>query len=361
MRISTVVVIIVALSAVLGCTQAPEQIYVTATPHPRVATETAEARAQAEQQMQASIRATVAALVPTQEPASSIQTKVAEALASLQPTPDALSTETQQGRPSLFGDPTPAATITSQASDLAEAAPERGIGLAKNGDYPEALEELETAQRLHGGRSEGAEIWLSWVQNELGNTEAALRHQENAAALREGGELPDSTPIPATPHPETVINTIQPPVAPTPTPSPTTYGAGKNCDQLLRNQLVFQRGASTAGRMQEVIRQIQAQRDNCVSEVWDPQVNDTNNFGTTGRWDSAANAQRQDNPLVGDLTVPTGLFRGAAATDSVRATSGRDSGNNIIVYWNAIPAMAPSDGAICWMFSSRLNQWDENY
>ena len=43
---------------------------------------------------------------------------------------------------------------------------------------------------------------------------------------------------------------------------------GDNCDQLLRNQLVFQRGASTAGRMGEVIRQIQAQRDNCVSELW---------------------------------------------------------------------------------------------
>ena len=31
-----------------------------------------------------------------------------------------------------------------------------------------------------------------------------------------------------------------------------------DCDQLLRNQLVFQRGASTYGRMNEVIRQIQA-------------------------------------------------------------------------------------------------------
>ena len=93
MRISTVILIIVTLSAVLGCTQAPEQIYVTATTHPRVATETAEARAETERQMQESIRATVAAIVPTAEPASVTQTKVAEILETLQPTPDTLPTD----------------------------------------------------------------------------------------------------------------------------------------------------------------------------------------------------------------------------------------------------------------------------
>ena len=117
MRISTAVLIIVTMSAVLGCTQAPEQIYVTATPDPRVLSATAEARAETERQVQESIRATVAAIVPTPEPTSSLQTKVAEALATTQPTEDI-----------LFGDPTPTATITGQASDPARAALERGIG-----------------------------------------------------------------------------------------------------------------------------------------------------------------------------------------------------------------------------------------
>ena len=132
---------------------------------------------------------------------------------------------------------------------------------------------------------------------------------------------------------------------------------GANCDQLLKNQLVFQRGASTAGRMGEVIRQIQATRDNCVSEMWDPQVNDTNNFGTTGCWDPAP--VRSENPSVGDLTVPTGLFAGALPASEVRGTSGRDSSNNIIVYWSS--GDGPSDNAVCWMYVSRLNNWDENY
>ena len=179
-RTSIAVLIIVTLSAVLGCTQAPEPVHVTATLHPRVATETAEARAETERQVQESISATVAAIVPTPEPASSLQTKVAEALATTQLTEDIPPTETPQGRSSLFGDPTPAATITSQASDPARVALERGMDLAKNGHYAEALEELETAQRLHGGRSEEAEAWLNWVQNELGNTE--------------GGELPNRHP-----------------------------------------------------------------------------------------------------------------------------------------------------------------------
>ena len=102
MRTSIAVLIIVTMSAVLGCTQTPEPVYVTATTHPIVATETAEARAETERQMQVDIRAAVAALVPTPEPASFIQTKVAEALATTQPT------ETPQGgKASLFGTQTP--------------------------------------------------------------------------------------------------------------------------------------------------------------------------------------------------------------------------------------------------------------
>ena len=49
---------------------------------------------------------------------------------------------------------------------------------------------------------------------------------------------------------------------------------GDDCDQLLRNQLKFQRAASTEGRMNEVIRSIQNQRDSCVVELWDPEVDD---------------------------------------------------------------------------------------
>ena len=49
---------------------------------------------------------------------------------------------------------------------------------------------------------------------------------------------------------------------------------GLNCDGILRNQLVFQRGASIESRMNVVIAQIQSQNSDCASDVWDPTVID---------------------------------------------------------------------------------------
>ena len=137
---------------------------------------------------------------------------------------------------------------------------------------------------------------------------------------------------------------------------------GDNCDQLLRNQLVFQRGASTAGRMSEVIRQIQAQRDNCVSELWNPVVSDASAILATGCY-GAITTPLYASPLaakIGDLTVPRSLYTGfTVGTDKIRATSGRDSDNNIIVYWSA--TQPPADASTCWLYVDRLNVWDENY
>lgn len=136
--------------------------------------------------------------------------------------------------------------------------------------------------------------------------------------------------------------------------------AGDNCDQLLRNQLVFQRGASTAGRMNEVIRQIQAQRDNCVSELWAPEATD---HGSSDCFASLPTYQTPLDGKVGDLTIPRGLYGGlVVSTSEVRDTSGRDSDNNILVYWGyGGPESIPSDASTCWLYVSRLNNWDENY
>ena len=141
---------------------------------------------------------------------------------------------------------------------------------------------------------------------------------------------------------------------------------GDDCDQLLRNQLVFQRGASTAGRMQEVIRQIQAQRNNCVSELWNPDVDDgtavTGCFTTAPQYrvgGVAAGAELQTK--IGDLTIPRTLYNGFEPADTLRNTSGRDSDNNVLVYWSATAGSTPADNSKCWLYVSRLNVWDENY
>ena len=47
--------------------------------------------------------------------------------------------------------------------------------------------------------------------------------------------------------------------------------------------------------------------------------------------------------------------------------SGRDSDNNIIIYWTAPltqygeATSLPTDGAICWLYVSDLSAWSESY
>ena len=150
---------------------------------------------------------------------------------------------------------------------------------------------------------------------------------------------------------------------------------GLDCDRVLRNQLIFQRGASTEAKMNVVIRQIQAQRNECSSETWNPEVNDDTSFGVKavagvggaagtpaqqGCFTDAA-ASASATARIGDTEIPRSLRDANVAAGQVRSGSGRDSSNNIIVYWDGSAAKRPSDGAICWLYVSRLRVWDENY
>ena len=64
------------------------------------------------------------------------------------------------------------------------------------------------------------------------------------------------------------------PFTPSPTMRPTPVPEGY-CDRLLKNQLLFQRGASTAEGMNEVIGQLQYIITECDEEQWNPQVDDS--------------------------------------------------------------------------------------
>ena len=157
---------------------------------------------------------------------------------------------------------------------------------------------------------------------------------------------------------------------------------GQNCDNILRNQLIFQRGASTDARMQVVIAQIQAQQQECASDVWDPEV--VNMTGTVTAGVVAAGASGSSTKgqcyltaggftptktdaqvgdiKIGDQSLPKSLLRASAANQNFpRTTSGRDSENNIIVYWADDVAKRPSDAASCWLYYSRLRAWHENF
>ena len=142
---------------------------------------------------------------------------------------------------------------------------------------------------------------------------------------------------------------------------------GVDCDAVLRGQLVFQRGASDAGRMNMVVREVQVKRVECAPVVWNPFVDDNGYSVVVGRGTpSMAGACFSTPPelggeaKVGDLLVPRGLRRQNDLSLEARPNSGRDSENNIIVYWGD-GVRRPSDEAACWLYVDRLGIWSSGY
>ena len=103
---------------------------------------------------------------------------------------------------------------------------------------------------------------------------------------------------------------------------PVEPRAGFDCDSLLKQQLVFQRNASAQERMHCVISRIQSQRSECDSESWSPVVRT--------RRGHSRDCLDASYKKVGDVPVPEGL---TTSGGTVKNISGRDSDNNIIVYW----------------------------
>ena len=141
---------------------------------------------------------------------------------------------------------------------------------------------------------------------------------------------------------------------------------GLNCDSVLRNQLIFQRGASTKDRMQVVISQIQSQQQECAKDVWKPVAIDLGDTGQPGKCYLSAGGWPLKDKLedieIGDQALPEGLARITPDKKyEPRSTSGRDSENNIIVYWADDVADRPSDAASCWLYFARLRSWHENF
>ena len=67
-------------------------------------------------------------------------------------------------------------------------------------------------------------------------------------------------------------------------------------------------------------------------------------------------------PKIGTQEIPSGLIVGEVKTAAkTRTKSGRDSENNIIVYFNLDVSSRPSDGASCWMYYARLKAWHANF
>ena len=143
--------------------------------------------------------------------------------------------------------------------------------------------------------------------------------------------------------------------------------SGEDCDGLLKSQLVLQRGANTPSRMNEVVRQIQNQRDACVEELWSPAVLTGSKLPKNHCFDHSTDASAGVSGTGGtdgdieNTVIPSGLRLQNKMSGLVRHISGRDADNNIIVYWSATSGRRPADQAECWLYVSRLQVWSESY
>ena len=130
-----------------------------------------------------------------------------------------------------------------------------------------------------------------------------------------------------------------------------------SCDELFREQLVAQRGANNAARMNEVRRLVQG-REECSPEVWNVDVDGANVARTGTPW-SVSTGGGPGSGQIGNVAAPSGLRGNNLFSGNVRQTSYRDASNNILVYFKT--ANKPNDGAGVWMYVSRLRQWYSNF
>ena len=145
--------------------------------------------------------------------------------------------------------------------------------------------------------------------------------------------------------------------APAPRAAETEY-----CDGILRNQFVFQRNASTAAGFNDVVDTIHQQREACSSVFWSPVVTSPTAFGAgphcwpfdsfRNRWVPASGYSV--GSVLHSAAVPADLLD--PATGAPRLDSGRDSDNDLIVYFSD-PSSVPDDGASCWLYVAYQSQW----
>ena len=123
-----------------------------------------------------------------------------------------------------------------------------------------------------------------------------------------------------------------------------------DCDAILKRQLVTYRTASRYNHMNYLIARIQADRDECGSGLWDPEIGESRGLGITPGSCFVGSASTAEGELAVDgVVVPSALW----TTPQIK--TGRDSENNILVHFNI--GNLPSDSAVCWLYSSSLDVW----
>ena len=125
--------------------------------------------------------------------------------------------------------------------------------------------------------------------------------------------------------------------------------AAGSCDRILQSQLVTQTAASTADRMNAVIRRIQLRGGDCANDVWAPVVGEAK--AAAGNGTGGIGCITAD--VLGGIAIPSTIREGATAT--IRKKPGRDANGNIAVHFDQ--AKRPGDNAVCWLYNASVGSW----
>ena len=143
-----------------------------------------------------------------------------------------------------------------------------------------------------------------------------------------------------------------------------TRQTGVDCDGILREQLVLNRSVSNAGRMNYLVQRIQAQYDDCGNGLWIPVVRTAGidqYRSSLGPWCYSSDRVEDHRRVlrISGVEVPHSLIAGRTYR------SGRDSQNNILVYFYVLDASAgfgrPNNQAVCWLYLSYFDDWTSGY
>ena len=145
--------------------------------------------------------------------------------------------------------------------------------------------------------------------------------------------------------------------------TPVRITGVSNCDEYLQNQIEVQLTANNYSRMNALVQRIQAQREECSSELWSPEVYHAglDYVGTTvgqtiySRCFSGDGSTLKIGSASGEF-VPADLKSGSEP-DKPTKRSTRGSQGNVIVYFRPFPESVPSNGAVCWMYLKSRDLW----
>ena len=147
------------------------------------------------------------------------------------------------------------------------------------------------------------------------------------------------------------------------------------CDDVFRRELILQPNVNITSRMVQLVRVIQQQEEDCLSDTWNPVPTAGAVPATAATWAAGsvqticfggtapAATEATAGPFeVDGILVPSTLIRGEPSAASGNPVawgptreSRRDVKDNILVYFTA--AGTPTDLSRCWMYLSRDQLW----